>query len=59
MIYTKYNTLSSTKHFHRIKFLQNRRFVIIKTLQTRQSQAKPLSMIFRINIKNVFFHLYK
>ena len=33
----------------------NRWYVIIKTLQTTQSQARPLSMTFKINIHNVFY----
>ena len=33
--------------------------VIIKALQAPQSQAKQLSMTFKINIHNVFIYLYK
>ena len=59
MLYPKYNTPLVQPIFKENIFLLNRRYVIIKTLLTPQSQAKPLFMTFKININNVFIHLYK
>ena len=37
--------------------LKNKGYVMIKTLQTSQSQAQSLTMTFKFNIHNVFIHL--
>ena len=57
MLYTKYSTLLVQPILGKIFLAKS--YVIIKTLLTLQSTAKPLSMTFKSNKHNVIIYLYK